>query len=132
MAVVPAELHSTSARPITAALKEALGAALLALGLSVPILALRTEQDISNQLMLQPRWDYVAIAVLAAFFGRLALSRLRRGLRAPRPARRRRAAWIPPAGLTRLVSIVGLIVAAALPVDRARPHRPRRRHQMDR
>ena len=28
MAVVPAELHSTKARPITAALKEALGAAL--------------------------------------------------------------------------------------------------------
>ena len=60
MAVVPAELPSTKARPMTAALKEALGAALLALGLSVPILALRTEQDIYNQLILQPRWNYVA------------------------------------------------------------------------
>ena len=71
MAVVPAELHSTKARPITAALKEALGAALLALGLSVPILALRTEQDINNQLVLQPRWNYVAHRRAAAFFGRL-------------------------------------------------------------
>jgi branched-chain amino acid transport system permease protein len=71
MAVVPAELPSTKARPITAAFKEALGAALLALGLSVPILALRTEQDINNRLVLQPRWNYVLIAVLAAFFGRL-------------------------------------------------------------
>ena len=33
-----------------------LGAALLALGLAVPILALRTEQNISNELILQPRW----------------------------------------------------------------------------
>ncbi|MET0193576.1 MAG: DUF3382 domain-containing protein, partial [Hyphomicrobiaceae bacterium] len=71
MAVVPAELPSTKARPITAAFKEALGAALLALGLSVPILALRTEQDINNRLVLQPRWNYVLIAVLLAFFGRL-------------------------------------------------------------
>ena len=71
MAVVPAELNSKKTHPITAAFKEALGAALLAFGLSVPILALRTEQDISNRLILQPRWNYVAVAVLLAFFGRL-------------------------------------------------------------
>ena len=41
-------------------LKDALGTALLALGLAVPILALRTEQNISNELVLQPRWGYVA------------------------------------------------------------------------
>ncbi len=82
MAVVPAELHSTKARPITAALKEALGAALLALGLSVPILALRTEQDINNRLVLQPRWNYVLIAVLAGLLRTAALSRVRCGLRA--------------------------------------------------
>jgi branched-chain amino acid transport system permease protein len=71
MAVVPAELSSKKAHPVTTAFKEAFGAALLALGLSVPILALRTEQDISNRLILQPRWNYVAVAVLLAFFGRL-------------------------------------------------------------
>ena len=36
------------------AVKDAVGAALLALGLSVPILALRTEQNMANQLVLQP------------------------------------------------------------------------------
>ena len=44
---------------------------LLAFGLSVPILALRTEQNISNELILQPRWDYVAVAVALAFGARL-------------------------------------------------------------
>ena len=40
-------------------------------GLSVPILALRTEQNMSNELILQPRWGYVAIAVALAFGARL-------------------------------------------------------------
>ena len=66
MAMAPAELRPMPQRgPSSGRLKEALGAALLALGLSVPILALRTEQNKSNSLMLQPRWGYVAIAVLA-------------------------------------------------------------------
>jgi branched-chain amino acid transport system permease protein len=45
----------------------ALWAGLLALGLSVPILALRTDQNMANQLILVPRWNYVVIAVLAIF-----------------------------------------------------------------
>jgi branched-chain amino acid transport system permease protein len=45
----------------------ALWAALLAFGLAVPILALRTDQNIANQLILVPRWNYVVIAVLATF-----------------------------------------------------------------
>ena len=56
---------------LIAALKDATGAALLAFGLSVPILALRTEQNISNELILQPRWGYVAVAVALAFVARL-------------------------------------------------------------
>ena len=44
-----------------------LKAGLLTLGLAVPILALRTEQDMSNQLILLPRWNYVVIAFLAVF-----------------------------------------------------------------
>ncbi len=67
---VDAEPRSMAWR-LTAALKDALGAGLLALGLCVPILALRTEQNISNELILQPRWRYVAVAVLLAFTGRL-------------------------------------------------------------
>ena len=47
-------------------------APLVALGLAVPILALRTEQNIANELILQPRWGFVAIAVAGAFAARLA------------------------------------------------------------
>ena len=114
MPVAPAELRSSSARPILAALKEAFGAALLALGLSVPILALRTEQDISNQLVLRPRWDYVAVAVLAAFLGRL-LYLATAAANARRAPRQAAAAWVPPAGLARFVSIAGLIVLLLYP-----------------
>src|SRR5262252_4230981 len=56
---------------IVAALKDALGTALIALGLAVPVLALRTEQNMSNELILQPRWGYVGIAVVLAFLARL-------------------------------------------------------------
>ena len=61
-------------RPVAfaAACKDALISALLALGLAVPILALRTEQNMLNELVLQPRWGYVAFAVLATFVLRLA------------------------------------------------------------
>ena len=45
----------------------ALWAALLAFGLAVPILALRTDQNMANQLVLVPRWNYVVIAVLSIF-----------------------------------------------------------------
>ena len=44
-----------------------LWAALLTFGLAVPILALRTDQNMSNQLILVPRWNYVVVAVLAVF-----------------------------------------------------------------
>ncbi len=44
-----------------------LWAALLTFGLAVPILALRTDQNMSNQLILVPRWNYVVVAVLAIF-----------------------------------------------------------------
>ncbi len=44
-----------------------LWAALLMLGLAVPILALRTDQNMANQLILVPRWNYVVVAVLAVF-----------------------------------------------------------------
>jgi branched-chain amino acid transport system permease protein len=71
-------------RSLPGALKEALGAALLALGLAVPILALRTEQDMSNELILQPRWNFVLWAMLAAFAARLGYLLLAPGDRAPR------------------------------------------------
>jgi branched-chain amino acid transport system permease protein len=70
MAVDAAE-HRPMASRLIAALKDATGTALLAFGICVPILALRTEQNMANELVLQPRWGYVAIAVALAFAARL-------------------------------------------------------------
>ncbi len=56
---------------IGAAVKDAAGTGLLALGLSIPIIAYRTDQTMSNQLVLSERWGLVAVLVLMAFAGRL-------------------------------------------------------------
>ncbi len=113
MAVDAAAEHRPMAPRIVAALKDALGAALLALGLSVPILALRTEQNISNELILQPRWHYVWIAVLVAFAGRLLylLAKEAHALRTPRPA-----AAAAPRAAGRVLSSVGLIILLLYPL----------------
>ena len=106
-----AEPRPTASRTI-AALKDASGTALVALGLAVPILALRTEQNISNELILQPRWGYAGIAVLLAFTARLfyllapALPKLRK---APR-------ATGGPGIMGRAFSLVGLILLLAYPL----------------
>jgi branched-chain amino acid transport system permease protein len=109
---VAAEPRPTASRTIIAALKDALGTALVALGLAVPILALRTEQNISNELILQPRWGYAGIAVLLAFVARLfylltpALPKLRK---APR-------ATAGPGIMGRAISIAGLVLLLAYPM----------------
>jgi branched-chain amino acid transport system permease protein len=115
MAVAPAELQSPKARPVTAALKEALGAALLALGLSVPILALRTEQDISNRLVLQPRWTYVLIAVLLAFFGRLLYLAYAAASANRAPRVRTVTAKSGSSRFAQVVSVVGLLALMLYP-----------------
>ncbi|MFM9942792.1 MAG: high-affinity branched-chain amino acid ABC transporter permease LivM [Hyphomicrobiaceae bacterium] len=73
-----AETQPTS---VPDALKAAAFAALVAFGISIPIIALKTEQDISNRLVLVPRWGLVAILVGLVFAARLAY------LLAPRRAR---------------------------------------------
>jgi branched-chain amino acid transport system permease protein len=115
MAVAPADSRPSSAAPIVAAFRQAAGAGLLALGLSVPILALRTEQNISNQLVLQSRWGYVAVAVGLAFAGRLLylLGQLVKARRKPRAAKAARAV---PAGLARIVSVAGLAILLLYPL----------------
>ena len=49
------------------AVADAARTAVLTFGLSVPIIALRTEQNMSNELVLQPRWGLVSIFVGIAF-----------------------------------------------------------------
>src|SRR5262249_27951929 len=80
-----------------------------ALGLAVPVLALRTEQNMSNELILQPRWGYVGIAVLLAFLARLGY------LLAPALPQRARARAVPR-GFGRTFSAALLILLLAYPV----------------
>ncbi len=94
---------------IGAALKDALGAALLALGLAVPVLALRTEQNMSNELILQPRWGYVAVAVMLAFLARLGY------LLAPALPKRQRTR-ARPRGFGRALSMALLVLLLVYPV----------------
>jgi branched-chain amino acid transport system permease protein len=89
MAVAAAEGPAAAGR-LVAALKDAARAALLALGLAVPILALRLDQDINNQPILRPRWDDVALAVALVFVARLVWLLLRpapSGIATTRPHR---------------------------------------------
>jgi len=101
-----ADASHATLRSLQRALIDALGAALLALGLAIPILALRTEQNISNELILQPRWNFVVIAVAAAFAGRLAYLLFA----ALRPVPRRRFKSLMPSGLSNFLarSIAGI------------------------
>ena len=46
-------------------------AALVTFGLSFPILALRTEQDMQNRLVVEQRWSWAIGAVIAVFCARL-------------------------------------------------------------
>jgi branched-chain amino acid transport system permease protein len=56
------------------ALKEAGFAALVTFGLCIPIVAFITRQDISNKLVLDPRWDTVIWACVIVFIGRFAIN----------------------------------------------------------
>jgi len=55
------------------AIKEAAFAAVITAGLSFPILALRTDMDISNKLILNQRWSWLFVAAALVFVGRLAV-----------------------------------------------------------
>lgn len=57
-------------RDLKAAFKEAGFAALVTLGLCIPIIAWGTRQNMDNVLVLDPRWDAVAWAVGIVFVGR--------------------------------------------------------------
>jgi branched-chain amino acid transport system permease protein len=117
MAVVTAERPAVAGR-LVAALKDAGGAALLALGLAVPILALRIDQDINNQPILRPRWDDVALGVAIVFAARLAWLLLRPVV-AGRAAAKPQAAVAGGAGgylVARAFGILGAILLVLYPL----------------
>jgi branched-chain amino acid transport system permease protein len=98
-----------------AALRDASGTALLALALSFPIVALRTEQNMSNQLVLGQRWDYVAIIVVLAFAARLLYllaPSFRSGAGRSRTVSTREAG----PGLVRFLTVGGAILLLAYPL----------------
>jgi len=101
-----------ASNPIVAALKDALGTALVALGLAVPILALRTEQNMANELVLQPRWGYVGVAVVGAFVARLFYLIVAAAPKRTRPV----AAPGAPGVMGRAFAVGGLIVLVLYPV----------------
>ena len=70
----PGEAQARSRAALSQALKGAAFTALITLGLAFPIIALRTEQDQLNNLILIERWGLVGGLVAAAFVGRLAWS----------------------------------------------------------
>jgi len=73
---------------LSSALREAALAALVAAGLAFPILALGTEMDQSNRLVLVERWHWMAIAAALVFVGRLLVLLRARPRAAPRPQAR--------------------------------------------
>jgi len=109
----PAEVAQTRFSLISA-LKDAAGTALLTFGLSVPIIALRTRQDMQNNLVLDQRWGLVG-ALVAAAFGLRLLYLLASAYRASLPARNGPLVTVP-ANVTRQFSTVGLAVLLLYPI----------------
>jgi branched-chain amino acid transport system permease protein len=108
------ERPRASGPAFAAAAKDAALAALLTFGLAFPILALRIDQDINNQPVLEPRWGYVGVAVLVVFAARLAYLLSRRSLAAAQFKVLSTPPWL--AYVPRLLSTVGIVVLVLYPV----------------
>ena len=70
MAVTVSPERDVVVPPIQRALREALYAGAIALGLFVLFIGLRTDQNISNELILVKRWGLLALVVIAVAVGR--------------------------------------------------------------
>ncbi len=72
---------------VARAMKDALFAALVAAGVFGPLLAFKTTQDMQNRLIVEPRWDLLAVVVLIVW---AAASSCRSGRRRHRPGGKQR------------------------------------------
>ncbi len=104
---------ATEPNALLAALKDAGLTALVAAGLFVPIVGLRTDVSNAGQLFLRQRWGDVAILVALCFAGRLVMLAWRATRGASKPPSAARTAAMHRAG--RLVAPVLLALAVALP-----------------
>ncbi len=66
-----AQAPATPAFDVLAAIKDAGFAALVTLGLSIPILMFSTHEDMSNALVVEPRWSWAIGACIAVFAARM-------------------------------------------------------------
>jgi branched-chain amino acid transport system permease protein len=90
--------------PVARAAREALFAAIIALGVFGPLLAFRTTQDMQNRLIIETRWGLIAIVVLLVFAGRFLLSLwFARERPEARPALGARLAGLVPRGVRDIV-----------------------------
>nr|WP_244642192.1 high-affinity branched-chain amino acid ABC transporter permease LivM [Chelatococcus reniformis] len=96
---------------MAAALKDAALAALVMLGLSFPILLLRSDVGSNNELVLTPRVPLVVAACAIVFFGRLAIAFVRGAWRRSHP---RRMAAASPVGTRPVVGRVAGLLGYAL------------------
>jgi branched-chain amino acid transport system permease protein len=96
---------------LAAAAKDAAITALVALGLFIPIVGLRTDVGPSGGLVLRQRWGDVAILVALAFGLRLALLAWRAMRGDAKPATARRAEALRRAGTFVAPLLLGLAVA---------------------
>lgn len=86
-AISPSRVSAAVSPQLAPALKDAAVAALVTLGLCIPIIAYRTDQLQGGELFLTPRWRYVALLCALAFGARLLLHTVasRRRIAAARP-----------------------------------------------
>ncbi len=97
-----------------AAVTDAAKTAALAFGLCVPIIALRTEQDMENRLVIAQRWDLVAILTALAFALRFLYVITRPGEHALPKAKK--AAMVIAPETSRKFALAGGVLLAAYPM----------------
>ncbi|MEZ5855713.1 MAG: high-affinity branched-chain amino acid ABC transporter permease LivM [Hyphomicrobiaceae bacterium] len=106
--------HASTNTTVLDALKAAATTAVLTFGLCIPIIALRTQQDINNQLVLEPRWGLVAQLVAIAFFATL-VWRLARPHFGGEAGRSRKTSTRAPAGVLKALPMAGLALIVLFP-----------------
>ncbi|WEK49716.1 MAG: high-affinity branched-chain amino acid ABC transporter permease LivM [Candidatus Kaistia colombiensis] len=107
---------------LSAAVKDALLSGLIALGLFGPLVGLRTEQNIRNELVVQGRWGLLASVIAVIIVGRFLLltlvwpamaARKERvtPAEAPSPVRQTLSRWFAPASLIFLFLYPAIVVS---------------------
>lgn len=120
MAEASAKQHGPD---ISAAVKDALLSGLIALGLFGPLVGLRTEQNMRNELVVQGRWGLLASVIGVIVVGRFLLltlvwpamaarkERAAPASEAPSAARQALSRWFAPASLVFLFLYPAIIVS---------------------